>query len=93
MIAGAIDDRVFDAMAALGRFARERGRTLADLAIAALLAQPVVSSVPTGASTPDQIRANAATADSPLSDEDNTLLRELVERLATDTGRPVASIS
>ncbi|MDF1553088.1 MAG: aldo/keto reductase [Deferrisomatales bacterium] len=43
----------------LGAFAAERGRTLLDLAFAWLLRDPVVPSVIAGASTPEQLQANA----------------------------------
>jgi aryl-alcohol dehydrogenase-like predicted oxidoreductase len=46
----------------LTAFAADRGRSLADLAIAALLATPGVASVITGAMTPEQVRQNAAAA-------------------------------
>jgi aryl-alcohol dehydrogenase-like predicted oxidoreductase len=43
----------------LEAFAHERGHTLLDLAIGALLARPGVVSVIAGATTPDQVRSNA----------------------------------
>ena len=50
----------FALIGALQRYAAERGVSLGDVAIGALLAQPAVSSVIAGATTPDQVRANAA---------------------------------
>ncbi len=47
----------------LAAFAGERGRTLLELAIAGLASQPGVSSVIAGATTADQVRANAAAGD------------------------------
>ena len=44
----------------LDSFARERDVTLLDVAIGGLAAQPAVCSVIAGASTPEQVRANAA---------------------------------
>ncbi len=44
----------------LERFAGERGRTLLELAIGALASTSGVASVIAGATTPDQVRANAA---------------------------------
>jgi aryl-alcohol dehydrogenase-like predicted oxidoreductase len=55
-----IDDETFDRVEALERFAGEHGRTLLELAIGALLATPPVVSVIAGATTPEQVRANAA---------------------------------
>jgi aryl-alcohol dehydrogenase-like predicted oxidoreductase len=49
----------FELIAALERYADERGRSLLELAFGALLAQPVVSSVIAGATKPEQIKANA----------------------------------
>ncbi|MGZ4165995.1 MAG: aldo/keto reductase [Solirubrobacteraceae bacterium] len=50
----------FDLVEALQRFADERGVPLIDVAIGALLAREVVSSVIAGATKPEQVRANAA---------------------------------
>jgi aryl-alcohol dehydrogenase-like predicted oxidoreductase len=47
-------------LAALERFAAARGRGVAELALAWLAAQPTVSSVIAGASTPEQVAANVA---------------------------------
>lgn len=52
----------FDRLEALERFAVERDHTLLELAVAGLAARPAVASVITGATTPEQIRANAAAA-------------------------------
>ena len=57
-----IDDATFDRLDTLQRFAAERGRTLLELAIGALASQPAVVSVITGATSPEQVRANAAAA-------------------------------
>lgn len=54
------DEETFDRLDALAAFARERGLPMADVAIAALVAQPVVASVIAGATGPEQVRANAA---------------------------------
>jgi len=47
----------------LAAFADERGVSMVELAIGALAAQPGVSAVIAGATTPEQARANAAAAD------------------------------
>lgn len=55
-----LDDRNFDIVDALTDFARERGISLLDVAMGGLAAQPTVSSVIAGATTPEQVMANAA---------------------------------
>jgi aryl-alcohol dehydrogenase-like predicted oxidoreductase len=52
----------WDRVEALERFAADRGRTLLELAIAALASTPGVVSVICGATRPEQVRANAAAA-------------------------------
>jgi aryl-alcohol dehydrogenase-like predicted oxidoreductase len=54
------NDATFDRLEALDGYASERGITPLDVAIAGLLAQPMVASVIAGATKPDQVRANAA---------------------------------
>jgi aryl-alcohol dehydrogenase-like predicted oxidoreductase len=54
---------VFDTIERFEAFARERGRTLLELAIAALASQPAIPSVIAGATGPEQVRQNAAAAD------------------------------
>lgn len=61
------------ALAAAGRFetfARERGHTLLELAFAWLAAQPAVASVIAGATSPEQVSANAAAIAWELSAEE-----------------------
>lgn len=50
----------FDTLDRLTTYAEERGRTIHELAIGWLASQPVVSSVIAGATTPEQVRSNAA---------------------------------
>jgi aryl-alcohol dehydrogenase-like predicted oxidoreductase len=52
----------FDVIESLAAFARERGLELIDVAIAGLGAQPAVASVIAGATRPEQIAANVASA-------------------------------
>jgi aryl-alcohol dehydrogenase-like predicted oxidoreductase len=76
-----LTDEVFDAVEGLEEFARERGRTLLELAIAGLASQPGIVSVIAGATRPEQVRANAAAADWKLdADELEALLRLPVAR-------------
>ena len=55
-----IEDDRFARVEALERFAKERGRTLLELAISALASTPGIASVIAGATKPEQVRANAA---------------------------------
>jgi aryl-alcohol dehydrogenase-like predicted oxidoreductase len=52
----------FDRIEAYEAYARARGHTITELAIAWLLAQPAVTSVIAGATRPEQVAANAAAA-------------------------------
>ena len=54
-----LTDEIFDQVDALDTFARERDRSLLDVAIGGLAAQPGVTSVIAGATTAAQVRANA----------------------------------
>jgi aryl-alcohol dehydrogenase-like predicted oxidoreductase len=58
----ALSDKNFDKVEALEGWAAERGHTMLELAFAWLLGHPVVSSVIAGATKPEQVQANAATA-------------------------------
>ena len=71
-------DEQFDLLDALQAYADARGVSLVDVAIGALIARPVVSSVIAGATKPEQVRANAAAARWQPSDEDLVELKELL---------------
>ncbi len=60
-------------------FAERHGRTLADLAIAWLLAQPQVASVIAGATKPEQVRTNAAASAWVLTADEVTKIRGVLE--------------
>lgn len=60
-------------------FARERGRPLNELAHNWLLAEPQVSSVISGATSVEQVRANAASAGWALSAEEAAQVRAILE--------------
>ena len=77
---------VFELIEALESFAQQRGHTLLELAIAALLARLEVGSVITGATRPEQIRANAAASDWQPSSGDLTDLDALLTAGATTAG-------
>jgi aryl-alcohol dehydrogenase-like predicted oxidoreductase len=66
----AMSDRNFDKVEKLEAWAGERGHTILELAFAWLLGHEVVSSVIAGATSPEQVKANAATADWVLSPDE-----------------------
>ncbi|MBL8553641.1 MAG: aldo/keto reductase [Phenylobacterium sp.] len=66
----AMSDANFDKVEALERWAAERGHTILELAFAWLLGHEAVSSVIAGATSAEQIAANAATAAWELTPED-----------------------
>jgi aryl-alcohol dehydrogenase-like predicted oxidoreductase len=61
---------VFDMVERLDGIARQHGRTLLELAVGWLAAQPTVPSVIIGATQPEQVAANARAARVQLSDEE-----------------------
>ncbi|HTG48559.1 MAG TPA: aldo/keto reductase [Actinomycetota bacterium] len=65
-----LTERVYDRVEALEGFARERGRSLTELAIAWLLAKRPVASVIAGATKPEQIRENAGAAGWTLTNDE-----------------------
>jgi aryl-alcohol dehydrogenase-like predicted oxidoreductase len=71
-------DEQFDLLDALQSYAGARGISLVDVAIGALIARPVISTVIAGATKPEQVRANAAAARWLPSDEDVAELEELL---------------
>ena len=71
-------DEQFALIEGLQRYARGRGISLVEVAIGALLARPVVSSVIAGATKPDQVRANAAAARWQPSEDDLAELSRLL---------------
>jgi aryl-alcohol dehydrogenase-like predicted oxidoreductase len=58
-----LSDDVFDRVEALERYAQEHGRSLLEVAIGGLAAQPAVGSVIAGATSTEQVRANAEAGD------------------------------
>ncbi len=68
----------------LDAWARERGHTVAELALAWLIAQPAVATVIAGARAPEQIRANALAGEWKLTADD---LQEIDRLLATQPTR------
>jgi aryl-alcohol dehydrogenase-like predicted oxidoreductase len=62
----------------LAQFAESRGHTVLDLAFSWLLAKPAVASVIAGASSPEQVRTNAAAAFWELCDADLAQIESIV---------------
>lgn len=75
-----LNDQVFDAVEDLERYAAGRSRTLLEVAVGGLAAQPAVGSVIAGATRPEQVRANAAAGDWEPSPEDLSALRAVLDR-------------
>jgi aryl-alcohol dehydrogenase-like predicted oxidoreductase len=76
--AQAMSDANFDKVEPLEAWAKERGHTLLDLAFAWLLGHEVVSSVIAGATNPEQVKTNAATAEWRLTAEEVDEVSKLV---------------
>jgi len=70
-----IPDATYDRLEALQAFAAERGHSLLELAIAGLAARPGASSVIAGATSTEQVRANAAAIEWQLSSEEEAALK------------------
>ncbi len=70
-------DATYDRLDALANFAAERGHSLLELAIGWLANRPAVGSVVAGATSAEQVRANAEASDWELSDEDLAALAEI----------------
>ncbi|WP_422774596.1 aldo/keto reductase [Plantactinospora sp. WMMC1484] len=68
----------WDTIEALEKYAAERGLTLLDVAIGGLAAQPAVTSVIAGATTPDQVRANAQAGQWQPAPDDLAALRAIL---------------
>jgi len=76
--ASLLTDSNFDVLEELESFARERDRSMVELAMAWLLADPVVSSVIAGATKTEQVAQNARAADWHLSKEEMQNLDNLL---------------
>jgi aryl-alcohol dehydrogenase-like predicted oxidoreductase len=75
-----LDGADWDTIEALSAYAAERGRSLLDVAIAGLAARPAVTSVIAGATTPDQVRANAAAGTWQQTTDDKAALDKLLAK-------------
>ena len=76
---GVFTDRNFDILEKLEDFCAEHGHTILELAFAWLLASPSVSSVIAGATRPEQVESNAASASWELSAEDVATVNSTLE--------------
>jgi aryl-alcohol dehydrogenase-like predicted oxidoreductase len=76
-----IPDAQWDVIEALEGWAADHGRSLLELAIAALVSTPGVSSVIAGATNPAQVRANAAAADWELSGAELAEVHALLDEI------------
>ena len=65
-----IDERDLEAVEALERVAAERGRSILEVAVGGLASIPGIASVIAGATSPEQVRANAAAGAWHASEED-----------------------
>jgi aryl-alcohol dehydrogenase-like predicted oxidoreductase len=74
---GEVSDEQWARIEALEAFGRERGKSLLEVAVAGLAAQPAVVSVIAGAMSPEQARANAAAGEWEVSAGDLEELRSL----------------
>ena len=73
-----LDEAPWDTIDALTAYATERGRTLLDVAIGGLAAQPAVTSVIAGATSAEQVHANAAAGGWRPTADDRAALDELL---------------
>ena len=73
----------FDRVEALEKYAAERGRSLLDVAIGALAAQPAVASVIAGATRPEQVAANVAAGEWEPDQDDLAVLDKIAPRGST----------
>jgi aryl-alcohol dehydrogenase-like predicted oxidoreductase len=71
-------DAPWDAIEALTAFGAERGHSLLDVAIAGLAAKPTVASVIAGATSPEQVHANASAGAWNLTADDRAALDEVL---------------
>ncbi len=79
---GMFTDANFDILEGLEAFAREQGHSVLELAFAWLLANGAVSSVIAGASSAEQVQANAKAADWTLTDDEVAQVNEILAAVA-----------
>ena len=74
-----LSEKNFDVLEGLEKFSEEHGHTVLELAFAWLLAKPPVSSVIAGATSAEQVVANAATAQWRLAGEEFAQVNALLD--------------
>jgi aryl-alcohol dehydrogenase-like predicted oxidoreductase len=74
-----LTDENFDVAEAVDRFATERGLSMVQVALGWLLAQAAVPAVTAGATSPEQVRANARAAEWEPTPDDLEALQTLLE--------------
>lgn len=84
-------DRNWELLPQLEAFVSARGHTMAELALAWLLANPVVGCVITGVSNPEQVAMNAKAAEWVLTPEEKAELDAIAPRLGDDEGQRVGA--
>jgi len=89
MAVGLLTDKNFDRLERLQAFARDRGHSVGELAIAWLLSRPWLSSVIAAASRPEQVTANVKAAGWRLTDDETAE----VDRLCPYVPGPEFSMS
>ena len=80
------NDRNWGLMPGIEAFAQARGRTTAELALAWLLAHPVVGAAITGVSSPEQVALNVKAAEWELTPQEKAELDALAPREGDDSG-------
>ncbi|TML43931.1 MAG: aldo/keto reductase [Actinobacteria bacterium] len=81
-----LSERNFDLVEALTVFAADRDHTILELAFAWLAVQPAMGSIIAGATSPDQVRTNAAAADWKLSGEDLAVIDAILSSADAGAG-------
>lgn len=85
------NERNFAIVRQLDTFVAERQRTMVELAVAWILANPNAPAVITGVSNPEQVAQNVKGAGWTLSAEDKEFLDNLAPRIGDDSDIPVGS--
>lgn len=74
-----LTDENFDLVEGLDRFAGERGLSMVQVALGWLLSREAVPAVTAGATSPDQVRANAAASEWEPTPDDLSALQALLD--------------
>jgi len=75
-----LNERNLELVDRLSAFAEHRGHTLLELAFSWLASRPAVASVIAGATNAEQVRANAAAAEWPLTESDRAEVDAILKR-------------